>query len=452
MAMLSLSAQRPPGPRKLFPGQMLLWLRRGIIPFLTGLARDYGDVAYYASGGKEMLLLSHPDLVKTVLVDNAVNVVKGHGLEKAKQLFGEGLLTSEGAYHDSQRRLIQPAFHRLRVTPYGVHMAQRAEAAAQRWQPGKPIDIQQEMIRLTMSIAGYTLFSADIAEEAAEIGEAFTTAIELFDRVMSPLAGLEELLPFHKRRFQLARARLDDTILRIIRERRAAAKDRGDLLSRMLGSGEPSSGQKTMPDEQLRDECMTLFLAGHETLATALTWAWYLLAQNPQAADRVRAEVASLQATDSLTAEHLPRLRYTEMVIAEAMRLYPPVWMLDRRVVKPFELAGYQIPVGTILVMCPFVVQRDARFYPDPLRFDPERWTAGERASRPHFAYFPFGAGPRQCLGEAFAWMEATLIMASIARNWRLELAPGAQVELAPTVTLRPKRGIPMIPFALARS
>ncbi len=426
---------------------MLFRLRHGPIPFLMGLAREYGDIAYYKSGGKEMLLLSHPDLVKEVLANHAADVVKGYGLEKAKKLFGEGLLTSEGTLHDRQRRLIQPAFNRVRVAPYGALMAATADRMTARWREGELLDAHAEMIQLTMSIAGFTLFDADLEKEAAEIGQAFVTATELFDTVMSPLAWLWEMLPFgHRRRFQDARARLDDTILRIIRERRAAGTDRGDLLSRMLTSTDGGQGEAVMSDEQLRDECMTLFLAGHETLATAMTWTWYLLARNPAAAARLHAEVDQLKDERTLTAEHLPRLRYAEMVLAEAMRLYPPVWMLDRRVVKPFAIGGYLLPAGTITVMCPYVVQRDERFFPDPESFQPERWTAEGRSSRPRFSYFPFGAGPRQCLGEAFAWMEATLLLGSIARQWHLELKPGHVAGLSPSVTLRPQGPLPMIP------
>lgn len=372
--------------------------------------------------------------------------MKGEGLQRAKRLLGEGLLTSEGEFHLRQRRLAQPAFHRQRIAGYAATMVEYAARTRDEWRAGETRDIAREMMRLTLAIAGKTLFDADVESEADEIGEALTTTFALFNRVSLPFAQWLDRLPLPAtKRFQKARQRLDSTIYRIINERRAAAVDRGDLLSMLIAARDDEGDGTGMTDEQLRDEAMTIFLAGHETTANALTWTWYLLSQHPEVAARFHAEIDEALKGRLPSAEDFPRLRYTEMVLAESMRLYPPAWLIGRRALSDYQINGYRIPARSILLLSQYVTHHDARFFPDPFRFDPERWTPEARESRPKFSYFPFGGGPRLCIGEHFAWMEGVLVLATIAQRFRMRLAPGHPVEMQPLVTLRPKHGMKLI-------
>jgi cytochrome P450 len=361
-------------------------------------------------------------------------------------LLGEGLLTSEGEFHLRQRRLAQPAFHRQRIASYAVTMVEYTDRACDQWRAGETRDIAREMMRLTLAIAGKTLFDADVESEADEIGEALTTTFALFNRLSLPFAQLLDRLPLPAtRRFQKARQRLDATVYRIINERHAVAVDRGDLLSMLIAARDEEGDGSGMTDEQLRDEAMTIFLAGHETTANALAWTWYLLSRHPEIEARFHAEVDDVLKGGLPTAEDFPRLRYTEMVLAESMRLYPPAWIIGRRALGDYQINGYMIPARSILLMSQYLTHHDERFFPDPFRFDPERWTTEARESRPKFSYFPFGGGPRLCIGESFAWMEGALVLATIGRRFRMRLAPGHPVELQPLVTLRPKHGMRMI-------
>jgi cytochrome P450 len=371
--------------------------------------------------------------------------MKGEGLQRAKRLLGEGLLTSEGEFHLRQRRLAQPAFHRQRIAGYAATMVEYTARACDQWRVGETRDVAREVMRLTLAIAGKTLFDADVEGEADEIGKALTTTFELFNSLTLPFAQLLERLPLPAtRRFQKARERLDSTIYRIINERRASGEDRGDLLSMLIAARDEEGDGSGMTDEQLRDEAMTIFLAGHETTANALTWTWYLLSQHPEIEARFHAEVGGVLKGELPTAEDYPRLRYTEMVFAEAMRLYPPAWIIGRRALGDYQIDGYTIPARSILLLSQYVTHHDERFFPDPFRFDPERWTPEARESRPKFSYFPFGGGPRLCIGESFAWMEGALVLATIAQRFRMRLTPGHPVEMQPLVTLRPKHGMRM--------
>ena len=433
----------PPGPKRRFPGAILFQLRRGPIEFMTRVAREYGDIAYYRVGPHRVYLLSHPDHVKDVLVTNEACFVKGRGFERAKRLFGEGLLTSEGDFHLRQRRLAQPAFHRSRVVSYGDVMSDYADRVAATWVDGKAMDIHDAMRRVTMLIAGKTLFDADLDSEADGLKPALTDAFRLFETVTTPLSALFEKLPFGAvRRSDAAQARLDSTIFRIIRDRRADQRDRGDLLSILL--------QAEMTDQQLRDECMTIFLAGHETSANALAWTWYLLSQHPEVQTRARLEVDTVVGARAPTGSDYPNLVYLERVLAESLRLFPPAWMIDRRVVGSYEIGGFNLPLDSIVVVSPYVLHHDARFFPDPMRFDPDRWAGDGQIGRPRYAYFPFGAGSRHCIGEAFAKMSAVLVMASVLRRWTLAPAPDQRADMWPMVTLRPRHGIRVIPTARA--
>jgi len=420
--------------------------RRDPLKFLLDSARDYGDIVYLKFGPQAVYLLNDPDSIRDVLVTNNRNFVKSRGLEMAKKFLGEGLLTSEGEFHRRQRRLAQPAFHRQRINSYAAVMTDYGHRTRTRWQAGEELDIWQEMMRLTLAIVGKTLFDADVEAEAPQIGAALTEIMQLFERVSNPFAGLLEKLPLPSNfRFLKAKQRLDSTIYRIINERRASGEDRGDLLSMLLLAQDEEGDGGSMTDVQLRDEAMTLFVAGHETTANALTWTWYLLSQHPEVEAKLHEEIDAVLAGRLPTADDVARLRYTEMVFAESMRLYPPAWTMGRRVLANYDVSGYVLPANSIVLVSQWVMHHDPRYFPDPFKFDPERWTAEAREARPKFSYFPFGGGPRVCIGEQFAWMEGALLIATIAQQWRMRLASDQIVEPRAMITLRPKHGMRMV-------
>ncbi|HKG95355.1 MAG TPA: cytochrome P450 [Gemmatimonadaceae bacterium] len=446
----------PPLATARYPGEFLLGVARRRPEMLQRIARDCGDVAGFRIGPQLVVLLSHPDDVRDVLVTQGRKFKKGRGLERARALLGEGLLTSEDPLHRRQRRLVQPAFHRQRVAAYGDVMSACAARAAGRWRPGQAIDAAAEMMRLTLAVVGRTLFDADVEGEASEVGDALADVFAAFGlAVVMPFGELLERFPLPAaRRFRRARDRLDAIIYRIIRERRASADDRGDLLSMLLAAqdvdgdtdaeaeAEAKPDGAGMSDRQLRDEALTLFIAGHETTAVALAWTWYLLARHPDAEARLHAELDAALPPGAPDAGFgdLPRLPYARMVLAESMRLYPPAWIIGRRALEDVEIGGRLIPRGALVLMSQLLVHRDPRWFPDPDRFDPDRWAPDATTGPRHkLAYFPFGAGTRVCIGEQFAWMEGVILLATIARRWRLRLDPPDQrVEMRPMVTLRP--------------
>lgn len=442
----TLEQPAPPGPKPKLPMANLMAMRRDRLNFLTRLAAEYGDVVNFKIGSVNIFLLNHPDYIKDVLVTNHRNFHKGRGLEKAKRLLGQGLLTSEDDFHRRQRRLAQPAFHRQRINSYASVMVDYASRTSQRWQDGATVDMSQEMMRLTLAIVGKTLFDADVEKDAEEVRETLTELMELFRDMTLPFSELLEKVPFTptNRKFRRGKEVLDTMIYRMINERRASGEDRGDLLSMLLLAQDTEGDGGSMTDRQVRDESLTLFLAGHETTANALTWTWYLLSQNPAVEEKLWAEIEEVLGGRLPTAEDLPRLKYTEMVLAEAMRLYSPAWIIGRRALNDYEVGGYTIPARSIVLMSQWLIHHDPRYYPDPYRFDPQRWTPQARAARPKFAYFPFGGGPRLCIGEGFAWMEGQLLLATLAQSWQAQLLPGHPVELQPLVTLRPKHGMKM--------
>src|SRR5580698_339876 len=411
--------------------------------FLRGMARSHGDLVHFRLGPQDVYLVSKPEWIKDILVTNQTNFTKSRFLERAKILLGEGLLTSEGDFHRRQRRLVQPAFHRDRLIGYASSMVECAAHSREQWTSGAELDMSREMARLTLAVVAKTLFSADVTEDADNIGSALTQVMVLFDMVLMPFSAWLEKLPLPSvRRFEKARAFLDQTIYKIIAERRANNEDKGDLLS-MLLLAQDEDGVTGMSDKQIRDEALTLFLAGHETTANALMWTWYLLSENPSAADKFYEEVDTVLEGRLPTFDDIPSLKYTEGVFAESMRLFPPAWVVGRRVKAEYAIGEYTVPARAILMMSPFVVHHDARWFPEPDRFDPGRW-AGE-SDRPQFSYFPFGGGTRVCIGERFAWMEGILLLASVAQKWRFKLVPGHKVETAALITLRAKHGMRMV-------
>ena len=437
--------QYPPGPRSWIPGRHLRAMQRDAVGFLRRAAAEHGDIVHFTFGPQHVYLVNHPDLIHDVLVRYGRSFQKGRALQRTKIVLGEGLLTSEGELHKRQRRLAQPAFHRQRIGAYAAVMTGYATRSRERLREGEPFDMHREMMALTLAIAGKTLCDADVESEAAVIGEALAHVIALFPRFVLPFAGLLHWLPLPStRRFERARTRLDAVVYRMIEDRRRSGQDRGDLLSMLLMARDEEGDGAHMSDVQLRDEVMTLFLAGHETTANALSWTWYLLARNPGAEARFHEEVDAVLGGRPPAFEDLPRLRYTEMVLAESMRLYPPAWGLGRRSRRDQVLGGVAIPEGALVLVSPYLVHRDPRFFPEPLRFDPQRFTTESRAARPRFAYFPFGGGARQCIGEPFAWMEGVLVLATLAQRWRFRYEGKGAVEPQALITLRPRRGVPM--------
>ncbi|MGH7693384.1 MAG: cytochrome P450 [Gemmatimonadaceae bacterium] len=434
-----------PGPRRRYPGHFALSLRRDTIGVLTRVHREYGDVAKIPLGVHSLYLLAHPDHARDVLVTHQRNFKKGRALEQARLLLGNGLLTSEGDVHLRQRRLIQPAFHKQRIAGYGATMVRYAQRRAASWHDGATLDIHAEMMGLTMAIVGKTLFDADVEAESPELGEALTASLAAFRAMFFfPFGELLEKIPLPMtRRFLAGRKRLEETIYRIIGERRASGVDTGDLLSMLLAARDEEGDGRGMSDIQIRDEAMTLFLAGYETTANALSWTFYLLAQHPEVESRMHDEVDAL-ADDELGAESMQHLPYTRMVLSESMRLYPPAYAIGRRALGDYAVGEFHVPANSIVILSPYITQRDARWFSEPERFEPDRWLPERVAERPRFSYFPFGAGPRICIGEPFAWMEGVLLLAAISRRWRLRLASNQPVQPQALITLRPKGGIPM--------
>jgi cytochrome P450 len=436
---------RPPGPRP----SSLVWghlpeFRADRLDFLANAAREFGDVASLRLGPKRMYLLSHPDLVEDVLVHKNRIMHKHFALRSARPSLGEGLLTSEGDFWRRQRRLAQPAFHRDRIAAYGDVMVAYAERMLRSWSDGQRRDLQADMMQLTLEIVAKTLFDADIAREAPEIALAMETLMENFTDRVNRLVKLPNWLPIPSNvRFRRAMGLVWGTLDRIIAERRRSGEDRGDLLSMLLHATDVEGDGTGMSDRQLRDEVVTLFMAGHETTANTLAWVWYLLSLHPEAEAKLHAELDEVLGDRPPTVDDLPRLRYTDQVINETLRLYPTAWLLGREPEEDCEVGGYRVPKGTTLWMAQWVIHRDGRWFDEPLRFRPDRWADGLAKRIPRYAFFPFGGGPRICIGNHFAQMEAVLLLATIARRFRAEVSPGTAIRPIPTMTLRPAGGVP---------
>jgi cytochrome P450 len=442
----------PPGPARSFLSTLVYRPGRDPLAFFTDLSRRYGDLVHVRLGPEHAFIVNNPQYIRDVLVTNQRNFRKGRALERSKKLLGEGLLTSEGAEHLAQRRVLQPAFHRDAVASYGRVMTGYAARARERWRHGAVVDVAQEMMRLTLGIVGKTLFGADVEEQAPEVGAALTAVMESFWTMMLPFANLLEHLPVPAlRNSRLARARLDTIIYGMIAERRASPGDRGDLLSMLLLSSPEDDAENAenaenvgpgLTDQQVRDEAMTIFLAGHETTANALAWTWFLLSGAPEQEARLHEEVDRVLGGRLPTVADLPRLTTVEQIVTEAIRLYPPAWMIGRRAVAEQPLGDYVLPARALVLLSPYITQRDPRSFPEPDRFLPERWTPEFKAALPPFAYFPFGGGSRRCIGESFAWMELVLVVSTIAQQWRFSVVPGHPVAPQPVMTLRMKHGL----------
>jgi cytochrome P450 len=370
-----------------------------------------------------------------------------------KILLGEGMITSDGENHNRGRRIAAPAFHRRRIERYAAQIVELADGLRAQWQPGAELNIAAEMMRLALQITARTLFDTEVTPEIHEINDQVNIIMDLYHFLVTlPRAELLLNTPVPQmRRFRAAKKRLDEVVNGMIRARSAEAglgeanlERHGDLLSMLVATRDDQAGGDghKLDPQQIRDQVLTLFLAGYETVANALAWTWLLLGQNPEAESRFHAELDAVLGDRLPTFEDIPRLEYTTMVLSESMRLYPPAWAMGREVLQDVSIGPYRLRKGTMVFFSQYLVQRDPQWFPEPERFSPERFTQQAKAGRPRFAYFPFGGGGRQCIGESFAWMEAILTLATIAQRWRVEVIAEQKIELQPKITLRPKNGI----------
>jgi cytochrome P450 len=415
------------------------------IGYLTRCAREFGDIVFFRFLGVPACFVNRPDYIESVLVTQNNNFVKSKDYRAMRRVLGNGLLLSEGEFWRRQRKLIQPAFHQERIATYADIMTDHAQRMLSSWSDGQTLDIHEAMMHLTLGIVAKTLFDADVSHEAEDVDAALSILMGKFLRQ----AGLALLLPAWvplptSRLLKRAVGRLDKVIYGIIEQRRASGQMSGDLLSVFLQAHDDEG--VGMTDRQLHDEIMTLFLAGHETTANVLSWTWFLLGLNPEVEEKLIEELRRVLGGRVPTPADLPQLVYTDMVLRESMRLYPPVWVIGRRALAPFRLGEYELPADTNMLISQLILHRDARYFPEPLQFNPDRWSPSDprAVSLPRFAYFPFGGGPRVCIGAGFAMMEAVLLLATIAQQFRIQIAPGQKVKMQPTVTLRPRNGIPV--------
>ena len=434
---LAPDVKEVPGPTSWLPGGNFLAFRRNPLTFFTKTARTYGDVARFSFGSQPVYLVSHPLFIEDILVTSAKKFMKGVALQRAKKLLGEGLLTSEGQLHLQRRRTIQPLFHRQQVQIFAEAMVKHALRWRETITDGATIDVTAEMGGLTLAIVGETLFSTNVQRDADEVREALTEAVQSFAYALLPRIELFERLPIGPFvKVRKARARLDKIIHRVIAERRANPDAKQDLLAMLLAARDPENpSEPGMSDQQIRDEAMTIFLAGHETTANAMAWTWHLLGSAPHVEEKLHDEIRRVLGDRPPEVEDVNRLEYTRSVIAESMRLYPPAWTMGRRALEPHEIGGYEIEQDALVLTSQWVVHHDPRWWPDPLAFRPERWRP--EAKRLRFAYFPFGGGARLCIGESFAWTEAILLLAAIAQRW--SFTPVTPPTPEPRITLRPR-------------
>jgi len=436
-----LVTAKPLGPKN--PWLAYAALYRDPLGYLIRAARKHGDVVHLKIGRKSDFLLNHPDLVRAALLDheNLRRCVN----RPLRWLFGTGLLTCRSERHKQQRALLQPMFSRERIVSLGDVMVAQTMRWANRWRDGATVDMAEEMMELAMSITAKALFNVDLSCKSAELRNTLATLLQAtrFKNLVVTSKQFEKLsLPFH-RRFARAAEKLDSEICAMIAERKKGACDDPDLLSTMLRLRRQS--RIGLTDQQIRDQILTFFTVGHETTATGMMWTWYLLSENREVAKRLYSEVDHVLGDRLPSGRDCDRLRYTRMVFAESMRLYPPIWMMTRRAVRDMKINGLVIRNGSYVHLSPFVMHRDPRYFPDPERFDPDRWTPEAAATRPKFSYFPFGGGPLQCIGEGFAWTQAILVISTLARGWQMRVVPGHRIELDPHITLRSRYGMPMI-------
>jgi cytochrome P450 len=423
-------------------------LHRDPLAVMSGLHRRHGDLVHFRIGPQHVFVVLRADLIREVLVRHQKSFKKGPGFEAARIVLGNGLLTSEGDFHLRQRRMLQPAFHRRRVAAYAGIMVEEAVRVGDAWDPGEVRNVADDMSGLALRVVTRALFGAELDDDARNISRAVAEVGEFFDYLTIALLPVLLRTPLPRvRRFRRGIDDLEVATARVIAERRSGdvAAD-GDLLSILLAARDVEGDGTGMSDEQVRDEALTLITAGHETTANGLTWTWHTLAQHPDVEERFHAELSQVLGGRAPTVDDAGALAYTEAVLLESMRLYPPAWGIERRAVCDQEIGGYVIPEGAAVLMPTFVANRDPRIYPDPLRFDPERFRGAAAAARPDWAYPLFGAGTRKCIGVGFAMLEAVLVLAELGQRFRLRPGPGHEVVPQARVSLRPRDGLWMQP------
>jgi len=449
----------PPGLKRSLPFYFRRkWVSFGEpIPLFVHLHKTFGRIAHYRFMGTTIVFVNDPEWIQEILVNQSTSFIKERTLQRMKILLGEGLITSDDPIHMRQRRIAAPAFHRQRIAGYAAQIVASAAATRDAWADGVEFDVAEAMMQLSLRIVARTLFDTEVTPEVESVADEVNTIMGLYNFLVA-FPKLESVLHWPIPgvvKFRKSRARLDRIVEGMIASRRALPREelerRGDLLSELVAARdeEGEGGSDRMSDQQLRDETLTIFLAGYETVANALSWTWYLLTQNPEAARRMEAEVDAVLGGREARLEDFGALKYTEMVFAEAMRLYPPAWAMGRQSTKAVELGQYRIPPGAHFFFSQYVMHRSEEYWDAPEEFRPERHTAEAKAERPKFVYFPFGGGRRQCIGEGFAWMEGVLSLATIAQKWRLEFVPRFPVVAQAKITLRPK--FPMMMVARSR-
>jgi cytochrome P450 len=419
---------------------------RDPLKFFVEMMDEYGDLVRLDFGSREMYLLTDPEGIKYVLQDNNRNYAKGY--HQVKPVLGEGLVSAEGEFWRYQRRLIQPQFHRTKIEGFARVMTDLAAERLAAWEmysrTGMPFDLAQEMVRLTQQIIARTMFSADVGVQTDLLCEAFDVTLEYMNmRLFSPFDFIDKLPLPTNRRFKKALQSLDETMFGLIENRRRQANPPEDLLTMLLEVRDPETGEG-MDDRQIRDEVVTIFFAGHETTASTLSWTWYLLAQHPEAVKLLQDEAASVLGSQTPAFSDFHSLGYTRKVIDESLRIYPPAWMFARTAITEDEICGYHIPAGAMIMLSPYATHRHSKYWEDPDRFDPERFSSEAAAARHKMAYFPFGGGPRLCIGKDFALVEAALILTMMIQKYVFHLVPGQQVKAQPIATLRPRPGVMM--------
>lgn len=436
---MSIRRALPPGPSGRWGIANLLAFQRDPLAFFSGVQRSFGAIAHVRLLGREVVVFARPEYTWYFLVDHAQNFSSGGNRRILKRFLGEALLTTDGDQHRRQRRLVQPAFHRKRVESYAEIMTSQTEQMLDRWRIGDEIELAAALQELTLRIIVRALFDLDLQTQGAELSRLFTTVIE--NQRIGPLGELLARLNMGPvRQADEAREQLDQFVYHLIEQRRAEGRDHGDVLSMLLQAQDDTGA--AMSDREVRDQAMTLIAAGHETTSNALAWTFYLLSRNPEQYGRLRAEVAQALGGRTATAADLPQLPYVDAVITEAMRIYPPAWTVSREAIEPFELGGYHFPAGTRAIISQWVIHHLPEIWGDPENFRPERWTPAFRQSLPHGAYFPFGAGPRICIGMPLAEMEARLLLVTILQRFTPHMVAGWPVEPKPRVTIRMKQGM----------
>jgi cytochrome P450 len=445
-----MSFPRPPGPPGNFFFGHLAQLRRDPLAFLSSVVEEHGDVAQFRLGPRQACLIRHPDAVRHVLHDNHRNYGKGsRSYQKLRFLLGNGLFTSEGEHWLRQRRIAQPAFHRERIALLAERMTGAAKSLGDAWEKlakhEAPVDVAAQMRKLTLRILSQTLLGHDLGGSGGDVATALEEVLDLAgERLTRSLSLPIEVPTLGNLRFRRAVSVVESLVMRIIRDRRAGSSDEVDLISMLLLARDEETGA-AMTDTQLRDEILTFLLAGHETTATALTWTWYLLDQNPQKAEALLSELSRVLQGRPPTLADIPQLRYTSAVLKESMRLFPPAWAISRRALADDAVGGYAIPSGFLVLMSPYLTHRHPDFWSRPEQFEPERFLPGNEAERvPRGAYLPFGSGPRQCIGNNFAQLEAELVLATLAPRFRLSLPADHRVVPQALIALKPAGGLPM--------